>query len=243
MKKMVGGRTNYGEIVGILMLDTVFPRFPGDVGNASTYPFPVRYHVIKDAKLEDVMVKSPNMSLLDKFIEAAQQLEEEGVRAITTSCGYLAPYQYEIANSVNIPVVTSSLMMIPFINQMIRNDRKIAIFTEMADNMNDDYFMKIGWSSKEIPIVVKGMPENAEFPKVYSYDKTFADWDELALEMSNMALEHMKEHPDTAAIVLECTNMGSFAKSIQDAANVPVFGINNLVEFVASAVNAKSYIF
>src|SRR5260370_24339221 len=40
-----GGRGNYGEAVGILTLDTVFPRIPGDVGNATTFHFPVRLPV------------------------------------------------------------------------------------------------------------------------------------------------------------------------------------------------------
>lgn len=32
--KMHGGFTNYGETIGVLMLDSTFPRPPGDIGNA-----------------------------------------------------------------------------------------------------------------------------------------------------------------------------------------------------------------
>jgi len=35
--------------VGILTLDTVFPRIPGDVGNATTFDFPVRFAVVRGA--------------------------------------------------------------------------------------------------------------------------------------------------------------------------------------------------
>ena len=44
-----GGKAVYGAAVGILMLEARFPRIPGDVGNAATWPFPVLYKVIRGA--------------------------------------------------------------------------------------------------------------------------------------------------------------------------------------------------
>ena len=41
------GATNYGQAIGILMMDTVLQRVPGDIGNALTFPFPVAYKVVK----------------------------------------------------------------------------------------------------------------------------------------------------------------------------------------------------
>jgi hypothetical protein len=38
-----GGKGLYGSRVGILMLETKFPRIPGDMGNGQTWPFPVLY--------------------------------------------------------------------------------------------------------------------------------------------------------------------------------------------------------
>ena len=37
-----GGRAVYGQAIGILLTNSRFPRIPGDVGNASTFDFPVR---------------------------------------------------------------------------------------------------------------------------------------------------------------------------------------------------------
>ena len=36
-------RIYHGVSIGILMLDTQFQRFNGDIGNARTWPFPVQY--------------------------------------------------------------------------------------------------------------------------------------------------------------------------------------------------------
>lgn len=63
-----GGRTFYGRVLGVITLDIVFPRLPGDVGNASTWPFPVRYRVVEDAKPVRVMGDHPDSDLLQPFI-------------------------------------------------------------------------------------------------------------------------------------------------------------------------------
>ena len=94
-----GGFTNYGEELGILMLDTRFPRIPGDIGNARTFPFPVRYRKVAGASPKRV-VEEGDLSLLEPFISAARELEAEGVKAITTSCGFLAMFQKEMAAAV-----------------------------------------------------------------------------------------------------------------------------------------------
>ena len=44
-----GGKAIYGAPLGILMLEARFPRIPGDMGNAATWPFPVLYRVVRGA--------------------------------------------------------------------------------------------------------------------------------------------------------------------------------------------------
>ena len=38
-------RCCYGMGLGIMILDDVYPGFPGDVRNASTYPFNVQFEI------------------------------------------------------------------------------------------------------------------------------------------------------------------------------------------------------
>src|SRR5205809_4158022 len=83
-----GGFNQYGVTVGILMLDTRFPRIPGDMGNAATFPFPVRYHRVSGAD-PDLVVRRGAEGLLPAFVDGARALEGEGVGAITTNCGFL----------------------------------------------------------------------------------------------------------------------------------------------------------
>jgi hypothetical protein len=236
-----GGFTNYGQEIGILMLDTIFPRIPGDIGNANSYNFPVRYKVVKGAEPDKIMGDEPDLDLLQLFIQAAQELEREGVKAITTSCGFLAPFQKQIADAISIPVFTSALILVPLIRAMLNKGKKIAIFTERAHHLNERHFNGVGWSAKDIPVIIKGMKENAVFPSVFIGNSPELESEILRREMEEMARELMADHPDTGAIVLECTNMGPFSANIQATARVPVFGINNLFELIHYAVRPPRF--
>lgn len=131
-----GGRGNYGEAVGVLTLDTVFPRIPGDVGNATTFDFPVRFSVVRGASPKRV-VHEQDPALLKPFIDAAQELEAAGCRAITTTCGFLALFQKEMAAAVAVPLFTSSLLQMPVVHRMLRPDQMIGVLTAHSEALID----------------------------------------------------------------------------------------------------------
>jgi hypothetical protein len=97
-----GGKSLYGARVGILMLETRFPRIPGDMGNAGTWPFPVLYKVVPGASPHRVVCNKA-AGLLDKFLDAAEELVRLGADGITTTCGFLSLYQRQIAAHVAVP--------------------------------------------------------------------------------------------------------------------------------------------
>jgi hypothetical protein len=88
--------------VGVLMLDTHFQRFPGDIGNGSTWSFPVQCRVVRGAS-PDQVVHQQGAGLLEPFIQAAEELIAMGVSGITTSCGFLALFQKELAAALPVP--------------------------------------------------------------------------------------------------------------------------------------------
>ena len=240
--RLYGGYTNYGQDIGILMLDTRFPRIPGDIGNALTYAgIPVKYKVVKGAKPVRIMGDEPDPELLVPFIEAARELEAEGCKAITTSCGFLAPFQPQLAEAVNIPVFTSGLLAIPLAHQAVGPKKKVAVFTQRKKNLTEEHFTALGFTTGDMNVVVTGMQENTPFAKVFIEDGTQADLEVLEECMREMTVRHMREHPDTGAIVFECTNFGPYAKMVHELSGLPVFGINWLVELMAKAVNPPAY--
>jgi len=228
-----GGKNIYGIIIGILMLETIFPRIPGELGNATSFHYPVRYHIVKGASPNRV-VREKDPALLEPFIKGAQELEKFGVKAITTNCGFLAQFQPEIANAVNIPFFSSSLMQIPMVYRMLRRDQKVGVLTVNSISLTPDLFKKVGVEG--IPLVVKGLENEKEFTHVMLDNIIEMDVDKARDENVKVAKEIIKENPDVGAIVLECTNMPPYGKAIQEAIQLPVFDIFTLTDMIYNSL-------
>jgi len=229
-----GGFNQYGFVVGILMLDTQFPRIPGDMGNASTFPFPVRYQRVEGAD-PDLVVRRGAAGLLPAFIEGAHQLQHEGVGAITTNCGFLVKFQRELAAAVRVPVFTSSLLLVPLVHRLLPPGRRVGIMTVNAAGLTQEHLTGAGIGS-DMPIAVAGMETEKEFTRVLLGNELVLDVDAAREEHVRVARRLVAEHSDIGAIVLECTNMPPYAADIQRETGLPVFDIVSLVTMVHAAL-------
>jgi Asp/Glu/hydantoin racemase len=238
MEKVTGGKNIYGYPIGILMLETQFPRIPGEIGNATTWDFPVLYKVVKKAT-PDVVVRKGAVGQLEPFIRGAQELEKEGVRAITTNCGFLALFQKEMASAVNIPVFTSSLMQVPLAYLMIKPSQKVGIITIHARSLTEKHLSCVG--ADKIPHVIYGTEGEEEFSRVILDDEMELDVEKSRDELVRVSKRMLLEHPEVGAVVLECTNMPPYAAAIQKAINLPIFDIYTLVIMVHHAVVRKEF--
>jgi Asp/Glu/hydantoin racemase len=231
-----GGFNQYGFTVGILMLDTRFPRIPGDMGHAATFPFPVRYHRVPGAS-PDLVVRRGAAGLLPAFVEGARQLEREGVGAVTTNCGFLVKYQAELAAAVRVPVLTSSLLLVPLVHRMLPPGRRVGILTVDSAGLGDEHLRGAGIGG-DIPLAVAGLEGEKEFTRVLLGDEAELDVDQAREEHVRVARRLVTDHPDIGAIVLECTNMPPYAADVQRATGLPVFDIVSLVTLVHGALVA-----
>lgn len=236
-----GGFTNFGQQIGVLMLDTRFPRAPGDIGNAVSFDFPVRYKVVHGAYFSRVVADTPDDALVQPFIDAARELEAEGVRAITTSCGFLAPFQRVLAGAVGIPVFTSSLLQAPLIHRMLPPGKTIGVFTVQKRSLNERHFSGAGWSSNEIPVFIQGLPEDAVFCRTIAENRPEMDTEILRREMLTMTRAFLRDCPNPGAILLECTNMCPFSADIAEEARLPVYDVNSLIRYNQSALVPRRY--
>ena len=232
--RVQGGINVYGYSIGILVLDTRFPRMPGDIGNATTFDFPVRYHRVAGASSEGV-VRQTQGDLLPLFLDGARALEREGVRAITTSCGFLARSQAALAAAVSIPVFTSSLMMVPMVRRMLPTDRTVGIMTVHAGGLGAAELEGAG-VSPDMKVVVAGLETEKEFTNVLLEDRLVLDVDAARAEHVAVARRMLDTNPHIGAIVLECTNMPPFRAAVQAATGLPVFDITSLIRMVHDAL-------
>ena len=238
MEKAVGGKRIYGHAIGILMLEARFPRIPGDMGNATTWDFPVLYKVIKSAT-PDAVVRKGEGRLLDPFIAGAVELEKEGVRAITTNCGFLAMFHREMASAVSVPVFTSSLMQVPLVYAMLKPDQKVGIITISAESLTEKHLTAIGVD--KVPHVIVGTEGEAEFSRKILDNELDLDVAKSREELVRVATRMIQQNPEIGAIVLECTNMTPYAAAIQEQTGLPVFDIYTFVNYVYHAVVRKSF--
>jgi hypothetical protein len=231
-----GGFNQYGFTVGILMLDTRFPRIPGDMGNAQTFPFPVRYHRVAGAD-PDRVVRGEATALLPAFVDGARALEREGVGAITTNCGFLARFQPELTASVSVPVFTSSLMLVPLVHRMLPAGRRVGVMSVEASALTREHLEGVGIGS-DIPLAIVGMEGEKEFTRVLLGDELELDIEIAREEHVRVARRLISDHPDVGAIVLECTNMPPYRADIQQATGRAVFDITSLVRLAHDALAA-----
>jgi len=221
-----GGTNLNGIPIGILCLETYYGRPPGHIRNASTFRFPVMYRVVPGATARRI-VKEGDPELLEPFIKAAQELEQEGVMAVTGSCGFLALFQNELADSVDIPVYTSSLIQVPLVYRMLRRNQKVGILTASKSTLTEAHLEAVG--AEKIPVCVAGMDDRQEFCEVVIEGRRHElDTDRLAGEVLAAVDSLAKAHPEMGALVIECTDLPPFAHLIQEKIHVPVFDIVTL---------------
>jgi hypothetical protein len=233
--KVPGGKNIYGFSLGIMMLQSQFPRIPGEMGNAWTWDFPVLYRVVKGASPHRV-VREQDPALLEPFINTANELVSEGVKAITTNCGFLAMFQKELAAKIEVPVFTSTLMMMPLVYSMLKPDQKVGILTVNSATLKPKHFESVGAS--HVPYALGGMEttEKAHFYHTLIDDQLELDIDLARSEIREVSARIVKENQDVGAIILECTNMPPYAEDVSEVTGLPVFDIVTFVNFVHSSL-------
>src|SRR3954451_1385056 len=234
-----GGKVIYGAPLGILMLEARFPRIPGDMGNAGTWPFPVLYRVVRGASPERVVLQGAR-GLLPDFIAAAQELVAQGAEAITTNCGFLSLFQREIAAAVGVPVATSSLMQVPWAQATLPPGRRVGVLTVSKGSLTPAHLEAAG-VPLDTPIM--GTEGGREFFRVLikadavDMDVALAEQDILEAGRALVAAD-----PDIGAIVLECTNMPPHAAALQAALGLPVFDIYSLITWFHAGLRPRRFV-
>jgi Asp/Glu/hydantoin racemase len=230
-----GGKAFYGAEVGILMLEARFPRIPGDMGNALTWPFPVHYRIVRGAS-PDRVVRRRAEGLLDGFIAAARELVADGVDGITTNCGFLSLFQGELAAAVGVPVVTSSMMQAPMIQAMLPPGKRVGILTISADTLTDEHLSMAGVPAGT-PIV--GTDGGREFSRVILNNEEQLDVEAARQDLIDAGKALAEANPDVGAILMECTNMVPYAADVHRATGLPVFSIYNFICWFQSALQPR----
>ena len=232
------GQVSAGEAIGILLLDTCVPFIPGDVANATTYSFPVRFQKVEGFTVARALDKDPTVS--DDLLIAAKSLVQQGVRAITGDCGFMGIHQRKLAQALDVPVFLSSLIQIPFISCLIGPDAKVGVITADSKSLNADLLAAVGISDVS-NVIVAGLEDQPNFYRFAIEETGVLDTKAVEMEVVSVGRQMVADHRQVRAILLECSLIPPYSAAIQAAVNLPVFDYITMINFVFSAVVKQKY--
>jgi hypothetical protein len=218
-----------GPALGIIMLNTRFPRVLGDIGNPETFAFPVRYRIVEQATVDRV-VREDGLSaaLVDGFVAAAHELAAAGVAGLTTSCGFVAICQEELARRCPLPMVTSSLCQVPLVQAALPAGRRVGVITIDARKLTSAHLTAVG-APADTPVV--GTEGGTELTRVIEQDLLELDPNKACRDVLDAGEALIAKAPAVGAIVLECTNMAPYARALARHLGLPVFDILSLLDW------------
>ena len=247
-ERAIYGTTNlYGFAVGILMIEGYFPRPPGAIGNATTFPFPVLHRVVKGATGGRTVRELPRLAAdseeyraaVSPWIEGALALEREGVRAITTSCGFAALFQRELTEAVEVPVFATSLLLCPLISQMLKPGKRVGVITADGRTLTERHLAGAGVEPRDVAIA--GLEDCPLFEEMSYQDRHDIDLAQLEREVVGTARRLVESESSVGAILFECSLLPPYAGAVQQAVRLPVFDFTHLVTMVQHALVRPPY--
>ena len=214
-------------MLGILTLDTAFPRIAGDVGCADTFDFPVRYATVPGA-VPEVIVHRGDDATLPAFVAAALELCDAGAHGIATTCGFLARWQDPLAAALPVPVLTSALLQCALVARTLPAGRRLGVVTYSADDLDAAVLAAAG-VPPDTPVA--GVDPSGVFARTIRFGATVLDRGAMSRDVVDAARRLCAVERDVGAIVLECANMPPYADAVRDATGLPVYDAADLVRW------------
>lgn len=233
-----GGKALYGAPIGILMLEARFPRIPGELGNALSFPFPVLYKVVADASPARV-VHGRAEGLVDAFVAGGRELVALGAEAITTNCGFLVLHQEVLQRALPVPVATSPLLQGPMIQAILPPGKRVGIVTISAPDLGPEHLAACGLP-QDTPVV--GTPRQGAFAGSILDNRLELDVGAAREELLDAGARLLAAHPEVGAILLECTNMPPYAGALRARFGLPVFDALGLVFWLQQGLAPRAFV-
>ncbi|WP_457551076.1 aspartate/glutamate racemase family protein [Desulfobacula sp.] len=239
--------TCYGMGLGIMVLDDAYPGFPGDVRNASGFPYPVQYEIAAGVDNYTLVWEKDKTPCRAPILAAAKKLERMGCKAIAAECGYFAYFQKDVAGYVDVPVFMSSLLQVPFIQQLIGPEKEVGIVCAQKRFLTDTHLTNVGIDLNSNFVIAGALDEYGcpEFDNLWDHEKRpqvpEIYYDKAQKDMIDVCKKVCQANPKINAIMLECTGMQPFARAIQHAIDLPIFSWGTLLDYAYSVVSHRDY--
>ncbi len=236
--KQKGHQVSYGEAIGILLIENHVPFVPGDVANATSYDFPVRFERLNG--FTPARLFAHDTSMVDEGIAAGKRLVAEGVRAVTGDCGFLAIYQEKIAAEIGVPTFMTSLLQLPFVEKFVGSRGKVGIITANKGALTRMVLDAAGAGPDERHVIA-GLEDKPHFPAAVFDEIGEFDTDRVEDEVLQCAAE-VTADPAVKAILLECSLLPPYAAAVHETTGLPVFDYNTMIRHVHQALVPRTWV-
>lgn len=238
------GRNVSGLTVGLIQFQANLPMIPGNMGNATTFDFPMLYREMNAENVLDVMATTPVAQFTDACVEAAQWLEMQGVRAIMGNCGFFGHYQIAVQERINTPFFSSSLMMLPMMVRSMPTNKKVGVLTANGPLLRDGPAMEncgLSTADKANRVVVEGCEDDMEFARAMAVQGAYNPV-KFEQDVLTGIKRLLAKDPDIAVILLECTELSPHAHAVQRLVNMPVWDYTSLTNWIHSGCARRPFV-
>jgi len=225
-----------GAAIGILLVEADYVMLPGNVANASTYDFPVVYHVLKDVTFERIAAADP--AVLDILIAGGEALIADGVRAVASACGSFANYQRAAAAALPVPTYLSPMLQVPWIQASLQPEQKLLVIAAVGSAITTKVYEECAITDTKRLLIEQAF-DIPEFKAMLSPEGFNPA--RLESELATYASQLVEKHPEAGAILLQCSDLPPFAWAIQNATGLPVYDMNTLIGWVHAAAVRRPY--
>ena len=227
------GTATAGGFLGVVMLDTKFPRPPGDVGHPDAFGVPTSLRTVRGAWPDKVVQSAAGLRgarVVPAFVFVVRAMERDGAKAITTSCGFLVLLQKELQAAVKVPVITSSLMQLP---GLLATHPKVGVLTISASKLGLEHLRAAGVPKNRLKdVIVQGVDPQGEFATAILGNREVMDIEKAGADVLAAALALKQREPSLEAVVLECTNMPPYRAAIEAATGMKTWALTDEVRLL-----------
>lgn len=234
-----GGERFCDTPLGVLCLTSWFAKPRGHLRNPRSFDYPVVFEVMEGIDIPGLL-HAPSERLPEVLIERARLLERGGVKVIAGSCGFMARYQRQVAEAVSVPVVLSSLTLLPRLDILHGGTSRLGVLTADADALGEPQLRGAGWMRGAAALEIEGLQQAAEFREVILEGRRHdLNLDAMADEIAAATRRLLSRGP-LDAIVLECTDLSAFADVAREASGLPVYDIVQAIDLVVAGQDRSS---
>lgn len=206
---------------------------PGSMLSSATFDFPTLLETVPGAWVENVVRGDP--SLEPAYIAAARRLVERGAVAISSTCGFSIRHQPAVAASVNVPVVMSSLLLLPALLRQLAPQAKVAVLTYDSAHCGED-LLGIDDPGERARIVVGGVEGGKYWHDELKRPAPPTDVAAMEADVAACVARLRASHPEIAAILFECAGFPIVAPAIRRTATLPVYDIAGLCRMTMASL-------